>query len=78
MRNLTIFLWQNEAFVDLKVRNVISREMTESVGSPGFLAQIGIMMFSIISGSQLSRLMDCLIYRMPRLTYLSQVGTSVW
>ena len=36
--------------------------MTESVDNPGFLIEIGIMMFSIISGCQMSRLTDSNTY----------------
>ena len=35
-----------------------SSEITKSVGNPGFFVEIGIMMFSLISGCQLSRLTD--------------------
>ena len=44
--------------------------MTESVGYPGFLVEFGIMMFSIISGGQLSKLIDCCQHKHKKSSHL--------
>ena len=77
-------MWNKKKWSNKKRSYTAWSEIVESVGNLGFLVEIGVTMFSIISGCQLSRLTDCwnfscakcsqnltYIYGMSRLTYLS-------